>query len=220
MKIYIIHFFKSGLLKILFITVILSAFISSCEKGPVFNEFYDPVDYFPLEAGNYWIYESSYTTTAGTVTDTGKDTIRVTGDTTIYGTHYYRVEGSWFGGRPYNELLRYVLGERVSNPQGKIWYHGSEFEETLNSYASFNGRDTAYSERFYMFNPVDSVEISLGTFKTVALKGVYRSPLETDEPTMISEWHYAKDIGLIKGTTDYINDEYIIEMELIEYFLK
>ena len=195
---------------------ILFSVLYSCEK-PVFSEFYDPEEYFPIETGNYWIYESSYTTTDGSVTNNGRDTIRVTGDTTIYGTQYYRVEGSWLGGRPYNELLRYVLGEKVMNPQGKIWYQGTKFGETLNSYASFDGRDTAYSERFYMFKPVDPVEIDTVSYVTVALKGVYRSPLESDQPTIISEWHYAKGIGLVKATTDYINDEYIIVMELVEY---
>ena len=215
MKNYTLNPILSGFKIICALFVILLVF-NSCEK-PVFSEFYDPVEYFPLETGNYWIYESSYTTTDGSVTETGLDTIRVTGDTTIYGTKYYRVEGSWFGGRPYNELLRYVLGERVMNPQSKIWFHGARFEETLNSHASFDGRDTAYSERFYMYIPEDSVEISLGTFATVALKGVYRSPMESDEPTIISEWHYAEGIGLIRGIMDYLNDAYIIEMDLVEY---
>jgi hypothetical protein len=214
---YDVDSFASELIKFLIPAIFLIQFVSSCERGPVFQEFYDPFEYFPIEVGNYWVYKSSYTTTDGTITSTGVDTIWVIGDTTIYGTKYYRLKGSWMGGRPYHELLRYVLGERVMNPQGKIWYQGSKFGENINSYASFNGRDTTYSERFYMFEPENPVDIGLGTFETVALKGVYREPQQFDGPVMISEWHYAFNIGLVKAITDYLQEDYFIEMELVDY---
>lgn len=163
-----------------------------------------------------WIYQSSYTTNQGTKVAIGRDSIVVTKDTIMDGNVYYLAEGTWLGHRPYKEFLTYSKGQ-VKNKNGKVWFDGNEFGSILNPYSALSGKDTTYSEKFYMLTPKAPVTVSTGTYETIALVGIFRTPA-ADEPTNVkTTWHYAEDIGLVKVYSDYIHDEYFIEMDLFEY---
>ena len=100
---------------ILILSCVLALISFSCEKE-IFGDNYDPTEYFPLNIGSYWVYETSYTGNGASKTVIARDSIIIKADTTIYGSHYYFAQGTWLGNRPYNELLRYV--------QEKVAYMG------------------------------------------------------------------------------------------------
>jgi len=191
---------------------------SSCEKNGLL-ESNNPEKYYPLSVGNFWVYESSYTTNGGNKASIGTDSIVVKKDTIMRGQTYYLVEGTFLGNRPYKEYLTYVK-QRVISINGKVWFEGTDFGSIVNSYASVIGQDTSYSEKFYMERPGLGVSVPAGKFETLALVGIYKNPTVSDQVNIHAEWHYAKDIGLIRVFSDYITAKYIIEMDLVEYHVE
>ncbi len=202
---------------ILLFFVLLCLFIS-CEKNGLM-ESYNPENYFPLSVGNFWVYESSYTTNGGNKSSLGMDSLVVKKDTIMRGQTYYLVEGTWLGNRPYKEYLTYIR-KQVISINGKVWFEGTDFGSIVNSYASVSGQDTSYSEKFYMIKPELEVSVPTGSYETLALVGIYRSPSVSVQDNVHTKWHYAKDIGMVKIHSDYITQEYVIEMDLLEYELK
>lgn len=198
---------------------IIICLLFSCKKNNITFHNYDPQKYFPISVGNYWVYQSSYTTDDGTKVTIGSDSLVVKKDTVIGGNNYFLVEGTWLGHRPYKEYLSYK-NSQVINHKGKVWFEGSEFGSVLNPYSALDGKDTTYSEKFYMITPGSSIAVPAGTYETIALVGISRTPSAAEPTNVKTSWHYAKDIGLVKVLSEYTHDEYFIEMDLIDYKLE
>ena len=161
------------------------ASFASCNKEHS-NPKLDPVDktnYFPLEIGNYWIYEHYDIDSSGIETERNRtDNVILSRDTIINGNQYFILEGTNYpfddGNWGIVDILRDSSGYLV-NEKGQIEFSADNFADTLNSKPGVFNNDTLYTLTYQMEKVSDPVTVPAGEFEVLNFKGpltTYRLP--------------------------------------------
>ena len=107
----------------------------SCEKGDE-----DPVNYFPLAVGNYWVYGYFWTNSQSeNPTPFAFDSIAISRDTLISGLKYFVIEGCQFffnGEWRIIDIVRDSSGY-IINHEGVTLFSATNFSDILHNEVVF-----------------------------------------------------------------------------------
>jgi hypothetical protein len=154
----------------------------------------NPEKHFPLDPGNYWIYNTFRKFDDGTIEYRATDSLYVSSDTLMLGYRFYHLEGS-FNAHPEKAWLTSKNGAIISSDQN-IYYECPQFLDSrelrpvahfdLPAIISTNRKDTTISVHAGDYGPVMLMEA--------------RSMIEDTIPVVTYKFYFARDIGLIKFT--------------------
>lgn len=198
----------------------LSSFgLLSCQKDndSIINPIEEP-SYYPLQIGNYWVYENYEKDTLGNEKNIMiQDSITITKDTLINGNKYFVLEGSY---TIYNQpkwrvidLLRDSAGYIV-NAKGIKIMSNTHFDD--NFFVDEIDESTKFYEK--MTKNEGSINVPAGNFKDVITYN-QKVILNKEEQTVPS--HYAKGVGKITHTYKFLSEKNrISEKRLVKYHIE
>ena len=212
-------------MKKLFILGIALA-LFSCQKDEADHIKETYPNYYPLEIGNYWVYENYQIDPSGEETlSTRIDSIVIKRDTVINGNTYFVLEGERF---PFTasrwgiiDLVRDSSGYIV-NHEGLKMFAFENFTDTLVDYIKTQNTDTLYTLTYKMEQPDYQVSVPLGTFDAVNFKGTvitYHAAPNVPNPRYNNNY-FAKDVGKILESWHYYMSPDIHEKRLVRYHIE
>jgi len=177
-------------------------------------------DYFPLAAGDYWVYKQSfYDTNGNSIPQTWKnDSVVIKNDTVINSKNYRIVADYNYLGRT-TPVINYYRdsSDCIVGDNGNIIFStnasGAIYKYILSS-------DTiAYVNYTYNEAPTN-VTVPLGTYSCVDFKGdVYRKADNYSKAYLVHKY-YCKNIGPVKKTELFVNSLYRLNFELLSYHVQ
>ncbi len=202
-----------------------STLLSCSREEPEFKaedapeeEAYEPIrEFFQLQAGNYWVYES-YSVNLETGEEAPlykRDSLYVLKDTLIGRSEYFILEGSRLG-RAYRSILR-CSGPEVMDAQGRLLFSTTSIGDTTPIPTSLLA-DEAESG-LVSAGLAKGVDVPYGIFDALAYRRTFH--LSTAEGYRAGgnvrhcSDYFAKGIGLIKYTSFFPNQPLDIEMRLV-----
>ncbi|MCR9287507.1 MAG: hypothetical protein NXI23_09015 [Bacteroidetes bacterium] len=211
-------------MKILLYCLLLMLFLISCKKEQ--NIFIDPSDienkpsaYFPMEVGNYWVYEYSRLKEDGTEELLNIDTLKITGDTIIGADKFYFFDHTNFT----------ILGTLFPSPLGIINHHITTEEGV--TFLSLTQNDTlsaSLSNQFDIYTMIETVdiptiEVPAGLFDTNVVDrqveiNFKEFPSEHGNPRT-SHMYFAKEIGAVLIETFFASSPDLFIFKLKDYRL-
>lgn len=204
------------------------ALFTSCDKE-VSNPIIDPVDkpnYFPLDVGNYWVYEHYDIDLLGNETKSGKtDSVIVSGVKVVNGNQYYVLEGTSY---PFNggswgivDVLRDSSGY-VVNVNGQIKFSADNFTDTLISKIEVINKDTLYILTYRMEKLNNQVVVPAGKFEALNFKGtlITSNPEQGVKNPRYLNNYFAVNVGKVLETYSYLSSPIISEKRLVRYKIK
>jgi hypothetical protein len=206
------------------VLVVLLLFVIACKKEKdISKEFCPEINInapanpsvFPMNNGNYWVYNNYLVDTNNATTFISTDTVKILGDTNINGKTY-KVFSNW-AFHPFNyQLYRDSIGYLINN-EGAVLYSNHNFTDTLYRYS-----DSLF---YYMYGKMDNINTTIsvpsGIFTTNNFKCYYYS-LEANYPhgsPRIANNYYCDTVGLILKTSFYYSAPSYIESRLVAYQL-
>jgi len=158
--------------------IVLALLVFSCEKeeqttpqtnSPTLPE---ASAYWPMEIGNYWIYEIFEIDTNGRETPTGRmDSLYISGTETINGTLYYHFEGDVHLCLP--DYLRDSSGYLTSS-YGNVLFAPNDFSDTLGvDLQMLNETDTLYVGYSNMEKPSGKINLKAGSFEALLCRSKF-----------------------------------------------
>lgn len=179
--------------------------IKPTTQGPL-----SPLDYFPLEKGNYWVYEASGHDTDGTkISVHFNDSFIVIGDTVLNGNKYHQLKGSaitygprfhWFLRDSSGYLVHDVGFARFNtvnfNDTTYSVGYGPNNSEYLKYAVSINKMKNGYRTPVRHYPDVIQREVIISAGKDLPAESASLYPREMREI-------YAKGIGKIYEKTYY-----------------
>ncbi|MCP4314058.1 MAG: hypothetical protein GY790_22630 [Bacteroidetes bacterium] len=205
----------------LFLLGMIASLFVSCEESDPLNT--KELDYFPLEVGNYWIYQHFNIDASGSELATSvTDSILVSGDTIINGQRYSILEGT---NHPFNggkwgviDILRDSMGYIVTQT-GRIRFSGENFSDILDAEVKVMNSDTLYTLSYKMEKEDALCSVPVGDFEVLNFKGTVLSPegmTNIDYPRYLNTY-YAKGVGPVLKTFFFLNSPVITEKRLVRY---
>ncbi|MEJ2595887.1 MAG: hypothetical protein P8100_12360 [bacterium] len=175
-------------------------------------------DYFPLQVGNYWIYEQS-TCDSGEINCEvkGVDTSFIEKDTSINGKQYFKYITNF----PMQQttFLR-DSGDYIVDLYGEILFTHSDSAGIFNEqFVVPNGEDTLY-RWYYRLTFTGNVNVPAGLFDCMDMRGhIFR--LQDDYMIDHNTHHfYALRVGPVKKTAVYASNLSVIKQELTGYHIE
>ncbi|MCO6478103.1 MAG: hypothetical protein J5I94_15845 [Phaeodactylibacter sp.] len=214
----------------MFLLLAVSILLSCSREEPGFKaegeteeEAYEPIrEYFQLQVGNYWVYES-YSVNLETGEEAPlfkRDSIYVLKDTLIGRSEYFILTGSRLG-RAYRSLLR-CSGPDVMDAEGRLLFSTTFIGDTIPLPASLLADEAESGVVSASF--IEGVKVPYGTFDAVSYRRTFQ--LSTAEGSRgggdvrhCSDY-FAKGIGLIKYTSFFPNQPLDIEMRLVRCWVQ
>ena len=170
---------------------------------------------YPLDSGNYWIYDY-YSIIDDTIENyTRTDSFYVYGDTIIRDHIYYQLIGSPF--TPSRHTLQRDSFGYVVDSRGTVLFSEYNFIDTLDI-------DTypRMAIVYYTMAHRDSiVEVPAGTFTTIDYMGTQYS-LDTNyrwPSPRYSDYFYAKGVGAVLYRDYYYSSPNYVEQRLVRYHI-
>ena len=197
---------------ILFLFV-LFLLAGSCTKDEPLVPLCKPEKYFPLEIGNYWIFQYFKVYNNGHVDSTNDvDSLYISSDTLMLGYRYYHLKGS-FHRKPMNYYLAHVDGQIVSVSKYVFYECPRLFNsEKLYPVMGFDFPATLNTTR--MNTPVS---VPAGDFDPVMLFEAH-SMLEDTIRIVTYKAYYAKNVGMVKfSAKPEHSSDYESFSELVRY---
>lgn len=207
----------------LFVFGLAIALLASCKKDSNPGENGENQSYFPLEIGNYWVYQHYNIDALGSETETDKtDSIIVSRDTLINEYVYYILEGTNY---PYRsgrwgivDIVRDSNGYLV-NYKGITQCAQNNSSDILASKTEIIGQDTLYTLSYQMENMSENITVPAGIFDVLNYKGTVISKEEIpgiQNPRYLNNY-YAKNVGKVLESYFYFNSKTYSEKRLIRY---
>ncbi|MEQ8325352.1 MAG: hypothetical protein RID18_10060 [Cytophagales bacterium] len=221
----------SSIIRLLIIIGLSSLVLFACSKED--EEFVVPSiasskDYFPLEIGNFWVYENYDIDTLGQASKLSMtDSIYISKQIVVNGFKYYVLEGSHY---PYTargetkvlEVIRKTGGDIVDT-SGRILFSNNNFSDSLYvNYEIINGTDTFHSDVFKMIKAQSPIQVPVGTFYNVLIYHGLHYMHMTNLPPFVPnprdyDFYYASGVGLIKNNFFYSLQPGYSEKRLLRY---
>tara|TARA_B100001109_G_scaffold243092_2_gene228602 strand:+ start:2116 stop:2754 length:639 start_codon:yes stop_codon:yes gene_type:complete len=180
-------------------------------------------NYFPLEVGNYWVYENYSVDTSGNETNLNKqDSVRVIRDTMVNGNRYFYMYGKEY---PTNYedrgWFRDSSGYLVSlGYQSKLNF--VNFSDTLDDFINYTSNGDTLQYTFYMLHlPEIKTIVPAGEFAVIDYLGTTITSVEAlqklyDYPRY-SHQQYAENVGKVFQSFHYSASPNHIEKRLVRY---
>ncbi len=215
-------------LAVFIISVLGILFWNSCDKEN--NSLTDDlnnlkVNHFPLEIGNYWIYQNFDIIQGIEKVSTKIDSVIISRDTSINGKTYYVLEGTYY---PKNnnwgiiELLYDSVGYLI-NQHGEILFSEDNFTDILANKTEVQGTDTIYSLTYKMEEVENPYSVPAGTFNVLNYKGTVFTFVQTmpNVPNpRYTNAYFAENVGKIFESFFYLYSNSEIEKRLLRYHIK
>lgn len=201
----------------IFITTIV---FSSCNKDETNT---DPspqesvLDYFPINVGNYWVYEISGCDSTWTDCNIIRiDTVKITKDTIISGTKYFKFQGSnpinyGSSGSFLRDSLQYIV-----NNFGDIIMSNTDFESIIGEQYIVN-QDTLYYWYSKMQEEFFEVRVPVGYYKCLDKRLSFFRHDENFEHEFNTHVFYAKNIGPVYNNWMYASSTAGLKQELVDF---
>lgn len=204
---------------------LLVALFTSCDKDnstPIIDSA-DKANYFPLQIGNYWVYEHYDIDSLGNETIKNRtDSVIISRDTIVNGNQYYILEGTNYpfdgGSWGIVDILRDSSG-CVVNEKGQVKFSANNFTDVLASKTEIENEDTLYVLTYRMEKITNQVDVPVGEFEALNYKGTvitYNPSLNVKNPRYLNNY-FADNVGKILETYFYLNSPIISEKRLIRY---
>lgn len=173
-------------------------------------------EFSQLEVGNYWIYDWYEVQPDGSETAMElRDTLHIESDTLIEGRTMFIRTGT-FMGLPRREILYDSISHLLTYPERlAIFVFGSDQEFTRH----FGQVAAPISVGTYRTNQTaETIEVPAGVFDCINFQGTIES-LQLDYPhgTRFNNNLYARDVGLVKLTTQFYSEPSDLEMRLVDF---
>lgn len=181
--------------------------------------------YFPLQTGNYWVYERFRIDENGNAQSENKfDSTYVEKDTLIHGRTFYKIRryDFTFGRKEYwiiRDSLHYLI-----YPSGEILFSSENFSTVFYGYYILNGpptNDTVANITTQMGDKDLDVTVPAGTYRTSAMKYKYRMYPGYALPELSVRYRnnrFTKDIGLVSETEQFFSSiPWYYERRLVRY---
>lgn len=205
----------------LFLVVFAISLFASCSKDK--SNPTEKSNYFPLQIGNYWVYNHYSIDSLGNETDINKtDSVVIKRDTTINNNQYFILEGTNY---PYNgdrwEILDYLRDSSgyLINANGIIKCSESNFTDTLVSKTEIIGGDTLYFLTYQMEESSNNIIVPAGEFEAINFKGTVVVPKDhpgIKNPRFMNNY-YVDGVGKILDTYFFLSSPIISEKRLVRY---
>ncbi len=180
---------------ILLVLVTTTAFLS-CNKNDNPPSHESVLDYYPLDVGNYWVYETSLCDSTWLDCDfKSTDTNFISKDTIINGIKYYKVDGKkLMGESPYylRDSLDYIV-----DSDGKIRFSNKDFELVFNEEYIIQNNDTIFHWYNKMIQEPLIVSVPLGDIICLDNRLSFFRKDENFKHEFNSHNAYSKNIGLV-----------------------
>ncbi len=212
-------------MKMIFVFSVSVIALFSCGKTKEKNTPVAVTDYFPMEIGNYWVYEHYRIDMFGHSTKLPlTDSIVIAADTIINGNTYYVFEGTDFFKKGDNWSILGIYRDSsnyIINHKGEIKLSLANFSDTLHQ-AVLEYDSKEYAEIIYKMTPAnENIAVPAGKFKALNFRGTFIAnkdfiPSGIENPRYLNNY-YSKGIGLISKNYFYFTGEHNFEVKLSKY---
>lgn len=186
--------------------------------------------YFPLQKGNYWIYESVQVNRDGSEKPLdGLDSLSVTGDSIINGISYSVISGKEYHDYSTDDISYYFYRDSsgyIVDNYGRTRFSETNFTDILLvKYTIVDQNDTIVRLTCRMEKPENNVVTKAGSFSCLNYRGTIdtvssQAPKDIKYPRYLNNY-YAKNIGLVlKVDNIYFSDPSYIEKRLVRYYVR
>ena len=183
----------------------------SCKKEDIKLTVCNPEAYFPLETGNYWVYNTFRKYDDGTMEYRETDSLYISSDTLLLGYRFFHLEGS-FNAHPESAWLTSKEGRIISSDQ-YVFYECPRF------FASKELYPVAHFDYPALLNTIrkdTTISLPAGDFNPVMLMTA-RSMVEDTILVVTYRFYYARNIGLIRFSARSRSHDFEGISELVRY---
>lgn len=205
---------------ILIISIALISFYSCNEKS---NPDPEPektvLDYFPLNVGNYWVYESSSCDSSWVNCNSGSiDTNWITKDTIINNYTYYKLEGKNILNRDTPVFLRDSASYIITN-SGSIFLSDKDFNNKYYERYEVSpvSNDTIFHLYYQMVDKPNMVIVPLGTYDCIDFRGSLFRKQDSFALEFNTHQYFAKNVGPIYQNAIFASSLGGLKRELVSY---
>jgi hypothetical protein len=193
------------------------ASLSGCEKMELNPGLYNVKNYFPLEIGNYWVYEFhriNYITGDDVEII---DSMYISKDTLMLGYRFFMMEGTYRGGHIVKSFLRYD-GKRVVNENGDVWFD-ARTNQKFNSVNVYIYNDT-YPGDYETVRSDTLIPVPAGDFDN--LLDFLITFGEEGQPSLFVHNYHARNVGMVMNFMAYPGLErgYLVRLRRFGNYLK
>ncbi len=209
-------------MKHLVIAVLASLFIfQACKKEentPDNSPKAKVSDYFPLNAGNYWIYEVSYCD-SGEINCEVKsvDSTFIEKDTSINGKQYFKFISNF----PMDQI-RYLRdsGDYIVDLQGEVIFTHTDSTTIFNRQVVDNDDGDTLYYWYYRLTHNGMVSVPAGSFDCLDMRGHFFRIQDEYQVDHNIHHLYAPQVGPVKKTAVYASILSVIKEELKGYHIE
>lgn len=183
----------------------------SCKKEDINITLCNPEAYFPLETGNYWVYNTFRKFDNGTIEYRETDSLYISSDTLMLGYRFHHLEGS-FNAHAESAWLTSKEGRIISSDQN-VFYECPRLFDSKELYpvAHFD-----YPALLNTIREDTTISLPAGDFNPVMLMEA-RSMVEDSIWVVTYRFFYARNVGLIRFVARSRSHDFEGIMELIRY---
>ena len=208
---------KGIILSIILLALLFAAACSKVEDDVIYYPEDPNTTYYPMNIGNYWVYEEYTYDSLGEKPTGEMDSTFIDSDTTINGNKYfvYRTSSSPF----WSMIMRDSSGYLVDN-FGVVYFHSKSYGDTLYKKVNYNLSGDTLSAQFRVMYKLDlKIKVPAGLFKAEDARYFQIFPLATISPKRrISFNYYSANVGLVYRDYDYLGTRYILK--LVRYHIE
>lgn len=196
--------------------IILFSSCSKVEDEILLHETDSSSRYFPMNVGNYWIYDEYRVEQGGEVPIGLPDSTYIEKDTLINGNQYFMFLSSSFP--QWNLILRDSSGYLVDQ-LGVIYFCADAIGDTIHREVRYNLRgDTVFAQYRVMQDVPEKFFVPAGWFNVIDASSYNYNPRAISTPKeQVWKNLYAKDVGLIYREYNRFNSPY--NLKLVRYHI-
>ena len=212
-------------MKYLVLSLFIATFLFSCKDDEQVNTTPTPIieeeetlDLFPLELGNYWIYQVVKIDTLGNEEILpANDTVTVIGTRLINGEEYFSLEvGNFFG---FEELATTIHVRDSSgflvNSTGAVLLSTTDFDEVV-----FSSETGPSRFEYTMESTPETVSVPFGDFECLNYSGIVTDVYNEDVPPREQFRFYSDGVGLVSSNIFFFSsNNFTWERRLIDFNL-
>ncbi len=218
---------KNYFLFVLLPVILLAACEKDDENNDDQNNEQTAVNYYPMQVGNYWVYQSEGVDASGNPTgQTGQDCVVIVKDTTINGELFYKHNKFKLQNGVYKKWMAdYYLRDSASciiDNYGMIHFGHNLINDTIAERMEMhaNGTDTLYRLYVIMKKETNPVTVPSGTFNDVldSRYHVYSNLTSPDiSQPLTTHKYYSDNVGIIYFELVYVSAGYKDIYKLLRY---
>lgn len=165
---------------------------SGCGKEDFYIPFCKPDKYFPLEVGNYWIFQNYKVYADGTVEQESCDSMYISSDTLRLGYRYFHLEGT-FHMKKMDIYLTYANDQVVTDAD----YVFLECPRLVQTDKQYRIMDFDFPGPIKTTSQDTLIKVPAGEFNPVMLFEAH-SMLDDTLWIVTYKAYYAKNVGMVK----------------------